>query len=336
MSEASTQGAAGALPEVKQVVGVSEAVPPAAPAKPKVWTSSIHLAHTESLPTDFVDAIRSLEILLGMNIVLFVQQGLQDLQGRPFPFETIDAEIVDKMGPLVRGLPKDKPIGLLLHSPGGYARDAFIIARLFHRHCQGFTAIVPKYAKSAATLLALGADRILMHTDAEMGPLDAQVLDLERERRASALDEVQSLERLHAEALSLIDSTMMLLIGRAGKRTDIILPHALKYVAETMRPLFEKIDTVHFTAMSRTLKVGETYAERLLSRRYPDVAEKVARGLVYDYPDHNFVIDFDECRRIGLNAELMKPAACEIVESIFDKLEEFTAIGLIHEDVELK
>jgi len=47
---------------------------------------------------------------------------------------------------------------------------------------------VPRYAKSAATLLALGADRILLGKFAEIGPLDAQFDDPEREYRLSALD----------------------------------------------------------------------------------------------------------------------------------------------------
>jgi ClpP class serine protease len=33
---------------------------------------------------------------------------------------------------------------------------------LLKRHCGGFVAVVPRYAKSAATLLALGADEIIL------------------------------------------------------------------------------------------------------------------------------------------------------------------------------
>ena len=90
---------------------------------------------------------------------------------------------------------------MVLESPGGFAPDAFNIARILCRHAGSFTVVIPSYAKSAATLLALGAERIVMGADAELGPLDAQLWDTEREERTSALDEIQALERLHTVAL---------------------------------------------------------------------------------------------------------------------------------------
>lgn len=70
-------------------------------------------------------------------------------------------------------------INLLLHSPGG---DATIIekmvdmsrAHLSGQHCK-FRVIVPNIAKSAATVLALGSDEILMGYCSELGPIDPQV-----------------------------------------------------------------------------------------------------------------------------------------------------------------
>jgi ClpP class serine protease len=58
-------------------------------------------------------------------------------------------------------LPKKK-IALVIESPGGSAKSAFQLAMLLKRHCGGFVAVVPRYAKSAATLLALGADEIIL------------------------------------------------------------------------------------------------------------------------------------------------------------------------------
>jgi hypothetical protein len=305
--------------------------PAAAPAPSKAIVASLHTAPEAGLPLEFTAAIEVLEAKLNLRIVLFIQQGLTDATGNSLPFQTIDMAVAKGMRTLVRDLPKDKPVALLIESPGGYAREAYIVAKLLHRHCGGFTAIIPQYAKSAATLLALGADRILMHDDAELGPIDAQVFDYDRERRASALDEVQSLERLHAQALNLIDSTMLLLIRRSRKRTDVVMPHVLKYVAQTMKPLFEKIDTVHFTAMSRTLKVAEAYAIRLLSLRGSENAGIIAERLVYEYPDHGFVIDHAEARAMGLSVDLFDDSTRNVVDEIIEHLDDITAIGSLTE-----
>ena len=77
---------------------------------------------------------------------------------------------------------------------------------------------------SAATLLTLGADGILMGPDASLGPLDAQIFDIETEMYGSVLNEVQALERLRAYALESVDETMQLLVTRTGKRVETLLP----------------------------------------------------------------------------------------------------------------
>lgn len=188
-------------------------------------------------------------------------------------------------------------VALLIDSPGGYADVAYRIARVFQR-CEGsFTVIIPRYAKSAATLLALGADEVIMGRDAEIGPLDAQLWDGEREEHSSALDEVQALEQLHKVALEQLDQTMMMMVTNIRKRTDVLLPHATKFVNDMMRPLLDKVDTVHYAKQARILKIAEEYARRLMANRPRHEANRVADKLVNGYPEHAFVIDRDETER---------------------------------------
>lgn len=186
-------------------------------------------------------------------------------------------------------------VAFVIESPGGYARPAYQIATLFRRHCGGFLSIVPSYAKSGATLLALGGDDIYLGMDAELGPLDAQLRDPDREQITSALDEVSALERLHSVALDQFDQTMMLLSFRTEKKTETLLPMAMSFSAEMMKPLLDKIDTVHYTQQSRILKEAEDYAIRLLQAKYgQERAEQIARRLVNNYPEHGFVINREE------------------------------------------
>lgn len=60
--------------------------------------------------------------------------------------------------------------------------------------------------------------------------------------------------------LTAVDQTMQLLLRRLQKRTDVLLPHALNYVAALLKPLFEKVDTVDYARKSRDLKMTEEYA----------------------------------------------------------------------------
>ncbi len=68
-------------------------------------------------------------------------------------------------------------LDFIIHSPGGDANAAEKIIQLCREHCRkAFRVIIPNMAKSAATLIALGADSIVMGHCSELGPIDAQVL----------------------------------------------------------------------------------------------------------------------------------------------------------------
>jgi len=66
-------------------------------------------------------------------------------------------------------------LSVILHSPGG---DGTVVERfvsLCRVQCKRFRVIIPHQAKSAATLISLGADEIVMGPTSELGPIDAQV-----------------------------------------------------------------------------------------------------------------------------------------------------------------
>ena len=66
---------------------------------------------------------------------------------------------------------------LLLNSPGGDALAAERIVNVCNGFSNGsFSVIVPKMAKSAATMVCLGASEIGMSRNSELGPIDPQIL----------------------------------------------------------------------------------------------------------------------------------------------------------------
>lgn len=69
-----------------------------------------------------------------------------------------------------------KDLVLILRSPGGNVEPAFLISKICIR-CkkEKFKVVIPAEAKSAATLLSLGADEIHMGGMSELGPIDPQV-----------------------------------------------------------------------------------------------------------------------------------------------------------------
>lgn len=69
----------------------------------------------------------------------------------------------------------DVPIDLILHTPGGLVLAAEQIAMALCRHKGKVTVLVPHYAMSGGTLVALAADEIVMDDNAVLGPVDPQL-----------------------------------------------------------------------------------------------------------------------------------------------------------------
>jgi ClpP class serine protease len=82
----------------------------------------------------------------------------------------------------------DVPIDLIVHTPGGLVLAAEQIAAAIAGHPAPVSVLIPHYAMSAGTLIALGADRIVMAPSAVLGPVDPQIGDM---RVASILAAIQ-------------------------------------------------------------------------------------------------------------------------------------------------
>ncbi|MGD0793282.1 MAG: hypothetical protein ABR920_16055 [Terriglobales bacterium] len=70
---------------------------------------------------------------------------------------------------------KGKKLDVLLHSPGGYPDATEALVKMLRRQFDDIRFIVPAFAKSAATMLAMSGNEILMAPDAELGPIDPQM-----------------------------------------------------------------------------------------------------------------------------------------------------------------
>jgi hypothetical protein len=66
-------------------------------------------------------------------------------------------------------------IALYLYGPGGHTLTAWTLVNLIRQFCKEFVVVVPSRALSAATIICLGADYIIMTKQAVLGPIDPSV-----------------------------------------------------------------------------------------------------------------------------------------------------------------
>lgn len=75
---------------------------------------------------------------------------------------------------------------LMLNTLGGDGEAAIRMVRQVQLRCERLTVLVPNRAKSAGTLLTLGAHRIIMGPTSDLGPIDPQIwIDAVQDRRAA-------------------------------------------------------------------------------------------------------------------------------------------------------
>lgn len=75
-------------------------------------------------------------------------------------------------------------LDLLLHTPGGDPTAAERIVQTCRSYSKSFKVIVARTAMSAGTLIAMGADEVVMTETAELGPIDPQMIVNTREGQA--------------------------------------------------------------------------------------------------------------------------------------------------------
>jgi hypothetical protein len=84
---------------------------------------------------------------------------------------------------------KGKSLDLIIHSPGGSPDAAESIVESIRSRFSHVRIIVPSYAKSAATMMAMSADEILLERDAELGPIEPQMITANGYSPAEAIKE---------------------------------------------------------------------------------------------------------------------------------------------------
>jgi ClpP class serine protease len=107
-------------------------------------------------------------------ITLIHRQESVSLLGIPIA-RYIDIDDAQDVLRAIHETPDDRAIEIILHTPGGMVIAARQIAAALADHNGRVTAVVPHYAMSGGTLIALAADEILLESHASLGPVDPQL-----------------------------------------------------------------------------------------------------------------------------------------------------------------
>jgi Serine dehydrogenase proteinase len=117
----------------------------------------------------------------------------------------IDNSDCDMLQSVLQHIDLSKGLALMIDSPGGdgLAAERIVNTCRAYSGTKDYWAIVPGRAKSAATIVCMGASKILMGAPSELGPIDPQIIRREGNvwRQFSAYGLVSSYDKLFASAV---------------------------------------------------------------------------------------------------------------------------------------
>lgn len=101
---------------------------------------------------------------------------------------------------VMHGMDFDKSLTLMLHTPGGMSTATETIVHYVRSKFEKVEVIVPTYAMSAGTMIALAADLIILGRQSQLGPIDPFLAFNGRQTSAQAV--LDQFERAKSEILS--------------------------------------------------------------------------------------------------------------------------------------
>lgn len=247
-------------------------------------------------------------ILVMTNDILIVNSQI-DLQ----LYNDIITTIVDKN--------KTPILDFILITNGGDPHSAYKIAKfLQNKYAEGYRQIIINRCKSAGTLITCGAKEIVFDKyRGELGPLDVQRIsndDLQA-KQISTLNLFQTIEYISKKSVELFFKNFVMLrqSGLSIKSASEVCCDIIKSIYE---PICRQIEPNAIGEFSRNLEIMRDYLT-MLNKKYNNT--KNGDKLISGYPDHNFVIDYEEAKIIFQNLIELDNATINMYNSSINNMQ---------------
>lgn len=206
------------------------------------------------------------------------------------------------LGKLVGCFPTDRQNNalLILTTNGGLANSAYQIARFFQNHYKTFSVFIPAFCKSAGTMVALGAHRLIMGPFSELGPLDVQLYERDEiGARKSGLLSHSAFEALKREAFDLYEHVLLSIKQRSSDNISFSLASDVssEIASRLLAPIYEQISPNVLGSDYRDLRVAIEYGRRLAAVSN-NIETQAIVWLTEHYPSHDFIIDKNEAEQL--------------------------------------
>lgn len=233
------------------------------------------------------------------NVILYASAFLQKA-GAPFDRTALTGEDLNAFMSVMKGMAWERGLTLILHTPGGDPSAAETIVNYLRSKFDYIEVIVPTYAMSAGTMVALAADKIVMGRQSQLGPIDPQMPINGRPVAAQAI--VDQFDRAKKEILG-----------------DAKAPNHLldaQRVALAWGPILQSLGPALLEQARLALEYGEEIVAKWLAAymlKNHATPQQHAESVAHHFNDagkhksHGRRIGRDDARKQGLQVEDLEP-----------------------------
>jgi hypothetical protein len=215
-------------------------------------------------------------------------------------------------------LGKRETLDLVLFTGGGDTEAPWRIVSIIREFCKEFAVLIPHRAHSAGTLIAMGANEIVMTPLGTLGPIDPS-------RRHPLLPRLEGAKEPEPISVQDMRHAMQFIRESAGgPGSPGYTPEAM---AQIFTALFDKIHPLAIGAIEQSYALAKLIGTRCLETHMTADSDKakisaIVDRLCDDYKSHQYQISRGEARSIGLKATDASP---QVEQILLDLLKFYSA-----------
>lgn len=206
---------------------------------------------------------------------------------------------------ILKSIGHTQKISLFLYSAGGNLDAPWPLMNLMREYCEQVEVIIPFRALSAATLLSLGANRILMTPLSELSPIDPEgIFITEGKQENYSVEDVVSYIEFAKEKIGIAESQS--------------LSEVLRLLSQEIKPhIIGSLNRTH----ARIRQLGRNMLQlHLKDPKHERAVTEIVNNLTQLLGSHNHLIHRREAREsigFGEIIEYAKPETEEVIEKLF-------------------
>lgn len=252
---------------------------------------------------------RQIEVLRGKPLITYVTST------RPLASGLISSDAILELTRQIKSIPAEhQEVDMLIVSLGGDPTVSWRIISLLRERFTKIGVLLPYAAYSAATLISLGADEIVMHPFSNLGPVDPQ-LTYQR-RLPGQTGQPDAFERVEFGAEDLKNFTQYV-------RNDIGITDQ-EQLGRAFELVCKEVGTIPIGVAKRSSQLALQMGEQLLSLHLADgnKARSIAEALNSSFYHHGYPLGRKEVEKIGLPVIRPDQQLEDLLWQVWEDLEE--------------